>query len=167
MPYNSESEAKRHRESASSWYWRNRPRALRARKSWRRNNATLIKEQKRKYYLKYRARFLVERKSPRARWQYSKRVDQTRGLATCDLESFVAIVSQPCRYCGFQPKVGSNGADRIDNAKGHEKTNIVSACWPCNRARGSIFSFEEMKLFIGPAIRQAREHREKHHGTRP
>ncbi len=40
-----------------------------------------------------------------------------------------------------------NGLDRIDNNKGHEKNNVVTSCYTCNRARG-LMTFDEFKSWI-------------------
>jgi hypothetical protein len=41
--------------------------------------------------------------------------------------------------------------DRKDNHKGYEIGNILKACWICNRVKGHMLHYEDMKL-IGPAI---------------
>lgn len=45
------------------------------------------------------------------------------------LEGVRALIALPCFYCG---KKSSGGLDRLDCKKGHEMTNIVSACYKCN-----------------------------------
>lgn len=57
------------------------------------------------------------------------------------------ITSQDCFYCGAKPSNRSaprdsawaeyiyNGIDRLDNTKGYESTNVVTACKHCNRAK--------------------------------
>lgn len=57
----------------------------------------------------------------------------------------------PCFYCGTIDD--KRGLDRIDNSLGHTKANTVSACWTCNRVRGSDFTQQEM-LIIGPVVRK-------------
>jgi len=53
------------------------------------------------------------------------------------------ILFKKCVYCGDEEEIG---ADRIDNSKGHIKTNVQPCCYTCNRTRGDSFSVEEMKL---------------------
>jgi len=35
--------------------------------------------------------------------------------------------------------------DRKDNNKGYTSDNVTSACFLCNKIKGSFFSYEEMK----------------------
>ncbi len=70
-----------------------------------------------------------------------------RGLTfTIDRELFYKLTSQPCCYCGCQPaSIRStktnpsiylyNGLDRVDNAKGYERENLVPCCHQCNVAK--------------------------------
>lgn len=69
--------------------------------------------------------------------------DKCKGLK-CDLDvdfMLEEIFSNPCSYCGTLEKVG---CDRLDNSKGHVKSNVVPACYNCNTIRKDLFSFEEM-----------------------
>lgn len=59
------------------------------------------------------------------------------------------IMNQACTYCGTRDYIG---ADRIDNAKGHHKANIIPCCQRCNTTRSNHFTYEEM-LKIGRFIR--------------
>lgn len=63
--------------------------------------------------------------------------DKKRGLVGNLDEAFVReALAQPCSYC-----CGSNlqmTLDRIDNAVGHMKDNVVPACIRCNIIRGSM-----------------------------
>jgi len=65
------------------------------------------------------------------------------------------IHTQPCVYCGEE---NNNGADRIDNNKGHTKDNIVPACALCNITRANRFSHEEM-LLLGNTIALIKKNR--------
>ena len=58
-----------------------------------------------------------------------------------------------CFYCRI--KRGLFTLDRIDNAIGYIRTNVVYACWVCNVFRSSLFSPDEMKV-LGPALRNVR-----------
>lgn len=62
-------------------------------------------------------------------------------------EAFMALVSQPCHYCGIAPQqticapevseaFTYNGLDRLDNAQGYTIANCAPCCWACNRAKG-------------------------------
>lgn len=72
-----------------------------------------------------------------------------------------------CVYCGVtEPelaKVGIKtqiglelaalGVDRVNNDGDYTKDNIELCCFPCNKAKGNVFSRDEMAI-IGAAIRQ-------------
>jgi hypothetical protein len=61
---------------------------------------------------------------------------------------FCKLITQPCHYCGISysntykrewcndlSSLQYNGIDRKDNDKGYSKSNCVSACKDCNRAK--------------------------------
>lgn len=59
------------------------------------------------------------------------------------------LFSQPCYYCGTSPccktkrfhdsaTFAYNGLDRVDNARGYEKDNVVSCCKVCNMAKRAL-----------------------------
>ncbi len=58
------------------------------------------------------------------------------------------ILFKNCTYCGTDKYIG---CDRIDNNKGHIKTNVVPCCVKCNTVRGNNFTFDEMKI-LGKTI---------------
>lgn len=65
------------------------------------------------------------------------------------------ILLNECIYCGDTNRLG---CDRLDNASGHTKSNVVPCCYECNCARNNNFSHEEMKE-IGKAIKQIKINR--------
>lgn len=80
-------------------------------------------------------------------------IDKKRGLF-CDLDVAwyeANIQGRPCYYCGDAES--PIGCDRVDNAKGHSRDNVVPACAVCNVARMHQFSLEEM-VVLGRTIRQ-------------
>lgn len=85
-------------------------------------------------------------------------------IDSCNLtsEEVRELIDQPCFYCGTD-KV-NRGLDRIDNALGHDKGNVLPCCVACNCARNNFFSVEEM-LVIGRAIRSIWDERAK--GNKP
>ena len=73
-----------------------------------------------------------------------------------------ALVSKLCRencyYCGSPPKLeliskGSrahgvkfNGLDRVVPSLGYINSNVISCCWPCNRAKSTLTQDEFIHL---------------------
>lgn len=53
-----------------------------------------------------------------------------------DLEFIRSLIALPCSYC--LRKTDRMSIDRIDNAIGHIKTNVVPACRRCNSIRNSM-----------------------------
>lgn len=75
-------------------------------------------------------------------------------------EDFVRLIQQPCTYCGGPLPEKAPGLDRIDIAKGYALDNVLPCCDWCNIARSDHLTVEEMKKFVGPAIRLVRFSRE-------
>lgn len=50
------------------------------------------------------------------------------------------LIHAPCYYCGLEVNFphSRNGIDRVDNNIGYLKNNVISCCWVCNRAKGSM-----------------------------
>ena len=88
-----------------------------------------------------------------------KRSAYLRGLEwRLTLEDFKAVIFQSCAYHGGtlshvtsrinRPgQVVCNGIDRVDSSLGYTPSNIVAACWECNRMKGAK-STEEFKAHI-------------------
>jgi hypothetical protein len=70
-------------------------------------------------------------------------------------EDFKELCKQECHWCGkWRPNVrkGRNGhtveyhgLDRIDNAKGHNRDNVVPCCWKCNDKRSDATYQEHLE----------------------
>ena len=78
-------------------------------------------------------------------------------------ELFSVLTKQRCDYCGREPENVNkpnrrhygeyiyNGLDRIDNAKGYTPENVVPACHPCNRAKGTMTRTEFINWILTAA----------------
>ena len=87
-----------------------------------------------------------------------KHKDYENGTEKCDIDidwMIENILTKPCVYCGDTHRVG---CDRIDNAKGHTKDNVVPCCIECNTARNNYFSYEEM-MRLGKTIAEIKASR--------
>ena len=70
------------------------------------------------------------------RYGLYKRGAKYQGLEfTLNKEDFASFWQVPCYYCGTIP--ATIGLDRIDNAIGYIKANIVSCCKACNRMKSN------------------------------
>ncbi len=55
-------------------------------------------------------------------------------LTDIEIESLVLL---PCFYCGLKGNP-VNGVDRVDSSLGYSLSNSCTACWECNRAKGTM-----------------------------
>lgn len=73
-------------------------------------------------------------------------------------EQFRILTSQPCFYCGTEPKQGGlrkdcnglylhNGLDRVDNKRGYTLDNVVACCKNCNIAKRAM-TIEQFKTWV-------------------
>lgn len=83
-----------------------------------------------------------------------KKVDKRKGISfDLTIEFIRNLIDPGCSYCGeTQIRMG---LDRIDNALGHIKANVVAACMRCNYLRRDMP--HEAWMMLVPAIRSARE----------
>jgi len=65
------------------------------------------------------------------------------------------ILLKKCTYCDDDKYIG---CDRIDNSKGHIKSNVVPCCQTCNMARGDNFTVDEM-IVLGRCISEIKNKR--------
>ncbi len=101
----------------------------------------------------------VKDRQPANRFSQSKAKAKTKGYAwALTLEEFIAIINQPCRYCGGPLSETGKAIDRWDNDVDYLPGNCVPCCALCNQAKSASLRGDEMVL-IGAAIRQIRENR--------
>ena len=68
----------------------------------------------------------------------SRYVDRKKGRANdLDAEFIAELIRDGCSYCGEREEVRMT-LDRVDNAQGHLKANVVAACRRCNLTRGTM-----------------------------
>jgi hypothetical protein len=80
-----------------------------------------------------------------------------------DLLHFVS--KKTCEYCDKElvwverqtkKTSGATNLDRKESDREYSKDNCVSCCWECNRIKGNVYTFDEMKI-IGALFKQLRE----------
>jgi hypothetical protein len=87
-----------------------------------------------------------------------RNIDKSKGHDNDLCPDYVGmVIARPCFYCGTTD--ADRGLDRLDNKKGHLRTNVVSCCRLCNVARMDMFTVFEMMNYIGPAINLVRYNR--------
>lgn len=60
-----------------------------------------------------------------------------------------------CYYC--EDDTVLLGLDRKNHGLGYLKSNVVPCCYTCNVCKMDIFTSDEMKKIIGPAIKKTKE----------
>ena len=76
---------------------------------------------------------------PSYRWSILKTQARRRGIF-CDVpfEEFVALIEQPCHYCGDCTTNRFRGLDRVDNDRGYTVANVVPCCPVCNYMKSNL-----------------------------
>lgn len=124
-----------------------------------RKNRRVNYHQHNAHYINYRKKYRknnpqVEKDHLAARHKFAnyKREDTKRNMEfnyTYE-ELLYRLATERCVYCG---SIYNLGLDRINNSKGHTKSNTVIACYRCNSTRMDNFTVDEMKQ-IGKVIRE-------------
>jgi len=60
-------------------------------------------------------------------------------------EEYVAIICNPCAYCGSDISGTGTAIDRIEDSRGYVAGNCNPCCTSCNRRRSKSMSAEEFK----------------------
>lgn len=87
------------------------------------------------------------RQSLAGRMKAVKKCAKDRNM-TFDLsdEELARMLTSPCTYCGVKGKI--IGVDREDNSRGYAKGNCVSACWNCNKMKGTLDKAEWFQQLV-------------------
>lgn len=134
-------------------------------KNWRLNHKKEIAASSKNWRRNNKEKIVALHQSPKQRFGQYQRDAKKRGI-TFSLtlkDHFSPRVpntywQKPCTYCS--DKIETVGLDRIDNAKGYTVDNVVPCCSDCNWTRNNIWTYEEMKTIIGPALAKAKKLRE-------
>jgi predicted transcriptional regulator len=78
---------------------------------------------------------------------------------TITKEEYLLLVKNPCTYCGGPLPTYGAGLDRLDNRRGYHADNVTPCCTICNLSRRDHFTPDEMRKFIGPAVKAIRQAR--------
>lgn len=118
------------------------------------------------HYIQYREQYRIRNPQVNKRYEKENKVIRTidrkyRMYRATDLKQghelpdftvnnlLMRLAVSKCIYCGSTSNLG---LDRIDNSKGHTKSNTVIACHRCNTTRWDNFTVDEMKQ-LGKVIR--------------
>lgn len=97
---------------------------------------------------------------PSGRFSNSRARARRIGIGwTIEKADYFELIKNSCEYCGGPLPVAGAGLDRLDNSFGYHLDNVVPCCTICNLSRRNHFTPEEMRRFVGPAIRTVREAR--------
>ena len=72
-------------------------------------------------------------------------------------DEWKSLISNPCHYCNrdlYEPC--GTSIDRKDNELGYTTENSVQCCGECNRVKGNILSYAEMK-YLMPLLMEFRK----------
>jgi len=129
------------REYARKYRKKNKEKVSEINRNWKIRN----KEKTREYSRRYRL-------TPKSRYGKYKRSAKERGYKfELSLNQFSEILfssSVKCFYCGSKTKLG---LDRVNNKIGYCITNIVSACWSCNKLKGIMSKDLYIQLCVSVA----------------
>ena len=87
------------------------------------------------YDKQYRLEYYVSNKLV-FKYKAYRHGDLKRGSQnTISREDAITMMMEPCAYCEVE---NGHGLDRLDNALGHSKDNVVSCCEKCNFILGDL-----------------------------
>lgn len=72
---------------------------------------------------------------------------------------YMSLIDSECTYCLGDLSGTGSALDRVDNSIGYTLSNVVPCCGPCNRVKGNVLTFEEMKLAMDAVIRFRQKNR--------
>jgi len=93
--------------------------------------------------------------------EYRSRAKRFQIEFTLTEAEFSQLVQNPCHYCGSFPSnsqsitrkktglkenLAYSGLDRCDPQAGYTTSNVLPACWPCNRAKGKMTGQEFLEF---------------------
>ena len=95
------------------------------------------------------------KQQPSYRWSILKTQARRRSIP-CDVqfEEFVALIKQPCHYCGDGITERFRGLDRVDNNRGYTSANVVPCCPVCNYMKAKL-----TRSFFLAHVRKIASHR--------
>jgi hypothetical protein len=69
--------------------------------------------------------------------QYVRSAEINERIFALTLEEFQVIIIKPCYYCSYYIEGEAIGVDRVDNSIGYTTSNVVPACWNCNKMKSN------------------------------
>jgi 5-methylcytosine-specific restriction endonuclease McrA len=149
-----------------AWYEKNKQKVIEQHKEYRAKNREKTNAYSSVYYQKTKEIHLEKRRTKNAQYREDNRDKELARLQklnqkryndeknrynayikgnekrklefTITLEEASVLFRGECHYCGIKSNDKINGIDRIDNEVGYIINNCVSACWTCNRMKGSM-----------------------------
>ena len=87
-------------------------------------------------------------------YYYRKNAKRANRIFSLDRRLFEDLVTDNCYYCLALPSP-INGIDRVDNSRGYEVDNVVTACSKCNYTKKAMTKqgFEEWACRVADNVR--------------
>jgi 5-methylcytosine-specific restriction endonuclease McrA len=114
------------------WYRRHSEKAYEISRRWIKKHPKQVRELRKKYQRTVRGRYKGLKNKAKA----------------CNLdmsltyETYVALISQPCFYCGGKLPEFGHGIDRIKSDVGYVQGNVRPCCRRCNQAKNDMTETE-------------------------
>lgn len=110
-----------------------------------------------------RAYYHAHKNNPSRRFIVSRGKARRAGKVwDIDFDTYEILINSPCAYCKREFACVSIGLDRINHKIGYTESNVYPCCPHCNYVKNSLFSAEEMQLFLGPAVAKVFAWRQNH-----
>jgi 5-methylcytosine-specific restriction endonuclease McrA len=100
-------------------------------------------------------------RQPNGRHTHLKNQLRREGILKSDpiwnLNFYAALISDnECHYCLGPLSPTGHALDRRDSGHGHEASNVVPCCCPCNSIKGKYWEYQHMML-LAPKLRFLRK----------
>lgn len=127
----------RQRASERRYYERNRDRIRAKNAAYQKAHPEKHAVYSKRWRKSHAAQWRDYMRTPARRIQTYKKAASRRRIAWSLPDALtVDLLTDLCFYCHAAP-APTNGIDRVDNNRGYEYGNVVTACAECNRAKGT------------------------------
>jgi len=119
----------------------NKERVRKISSDWQKLNPSRAKEAQARYRLRHKEELKARRKLRleynRNAWNKRKVQKASNGVFAISKPELAKLYAQPCFYCGAIGQIEMDHVIPIKRGGAHSIGNLVAACMPCNRSKGS------------------------------